>query len=107
MKLDLSEEWLRRMATLENNCEVAAGLMSRVLDGKSDAIYVVGTGALGYDVYYFGDHLRSVKLVHFGSHRRAKRFVRHLRRCRRVGDGPTWGAPVDVRVSAEQPRWRR
>lgn len=102
MNLNINEDWLRHMAILEGNCEVAVGLAKRVLGSKTDTICMVGASGVGYDVYYFGDHFRSVKFVHFGSRRRAKRFVRHLRRCRRVGDGPTWGVPIDARISAER-----
>lgn len=53
----------------------------------------------------------ALKTRWFGSHRRAKRFARHLIYCRRVGDGPTWGPPVDVRhddvTSRDPQRWRR
>lgn len=106
MNLNISEEWLRRMATLEDDCEVAAGGSSHTsVAGGPNAILTCVVPGMGVRVRYFEGG--TTKARRFGSRCRAKRFVRHLLRCRRVGDGPAWGAPVDARVSAEQPRWHK
>jgi len=106
VNLNIGEEWLRRMSKLEDGHVVSAGGLWHApgAPGGPDATCLVQTGS-GCSVVYVENGVRKTR--RFGSRRRAKRFSRHLARCRRVGDGPTWGAPVDVRVSAEQPRWRR